>query len=1444
MYKLLIVEDTLTIREELLDILTLEGYQVFQAENGSVGFKKALKEHPDLIISEAVLPKLSGLEMLKKLNKKTTTNIPLIFLSKKNKKEDVRNGMNAGAEDYLEKPFDKEELIAVVKRVLKKQQLRENRIQKVIDKDNYFQKEASRRTKLGYWTYDKQSNTRTWSKVVREIFGMNQEEIPSYDIMLNCLGKNSRTKHHKASINLAKNGESYDMEFEIKNLKNEKRWIQDIGEPIYNFKNKIIGHRGIIRDITVIKKNQDALHLSNERFEMVGLANNNAVWDWNILNGKIYRNRANFNEVYGINSKRPEEETYQAGAYIHLDDQKRIAEELEKLIASLNVNNFSLEYRTPNIEGKYVHIEDNGYIVRNSKGKAIRMIGSASNITKRKKAEQLMIDEKEIMEKIATNETLKTTLKAITLAIEKQIDNSICSILLLDLDGVHLRHGAAPNLPKDYNLAIDGMAIGVNKGSCGTAAYKKKPVFVSDIATDPLWENYKKLALSHGLKACWSFPIISKKEDIVLATFAIYYTSITTPNPLDIELLKQVSNFIRIAIEKNTSNKKLINSETRYRNLFERNLAGTYQKTIDGKILKANTTFANIHGYETSEKILEQHASTFYFSEEEREIFIKNLKKNKKLINREKIVKHKNGSIIYVLENCYLQKDPLLGVDIIEGIIIDITERKKAEEVLIEYKHFFDNTANFSCIANVQGYFEVINPNFEKVLGYTEKELLENQFLSFIHPEDIDATLKEIEKLQNGNKTIIFKNRYRTKDGNYLWFEWNATHNPVNGKIYAVARDITKQISTEKEKQQLFALIETSQEIISFGDLTGKPIFINKAGRHLLGIDENTDFSTLHFSDFFPEEEENNFSQKEIESFFFQKGRWEKDTKVINLKTKEKIAVYISAFVIKDNITGKAIGLGSVSMDITERIKVKNELIEAKEQAERLIGFKDQFLANMSHEIRTPLNGIIGFNKILLRSNLTKKQKEQLTAIKVSSDILLVVINDILDLAKIEAGKMVLEKTQLKIGHVINSVLSTFELRIKEKEQTLHTHYDKNIPDWVLGDPIRINQIVLNLIENAIKFTNVGGKINIQVNLLKEEGDTVIIEIKISDTGIGIPEDKIENIFDTFTQGNDNIPRKYGGSGLGLNIVKQLINLMKGTISVKSQLHIGSTFRLTIPLIKIKNASIKIDETVSNNYKLEFLDQLKGLEKLKILIVDDMVINQLLAKTILEDIGFETAVAENGKVAIKLLKKNTYDVILMDLQMPEMNGWEATHYIRNKMDTSKSSIPIIALTADVTQKSATECIKAGMDEYVSKPINETDLLNKVIRLVTYKRNTINQKQQEATKICNLTSLRSKPKFLKVMLEIILKELPVTMKQLATAFENNDWKDLSLKIHSIKPTLSLMGLPNEIISISKQIEENTKKEEHLDLLPAQFIKLEKALEKGCKELEEELNALKN
>ena len=1165
MYKLLIVEDTLVIREELLDILTLEGYKVFQAENGKIGYEMALKHNPDLIISDLLMPELNGFEMFEKLQKnKETVNIPLIFLSTKGEKQEIRSGMNAGAEDYLVKPINSEELITAVGNKLKKKQLIKDNINKQVDENKFLLKESGRMAKIGYWSYNEQTGKRKWSAAVHKVFGTDpKKEVPEYSVILNCFEKKSRENLIQAREKVISTGTDYDLELQLTNLRNEQYWILLIGEPIYNGENEIIGSKGIVRIITHLKNNREELKRSNERYKFISLATNDAYWDWDLINDEVYRSEEGFKKVFefdeSINIQKMKMDDY-----VHLDDRERIEQTLAETINNPNKNNFTFEYSFLSPRGNTLRIMDKGFIVRNKEGTALRIIGAAANITQQ--------------------------------------------------------------------------------------------------------NNFK-----NSLKEAYS------------------------------------------------------------------NLETILESTADGLLV-----------IDTGDKVVR-------FNKKFKELW-------------------------------------------------------KIPDILL------------------------IEMNGKKVLDFILQQT--------VYPEKLQSY---IEGLYNNPKDSSTSN-IELKDGRV--FERYSQPKMMNGKYTGrvwSCRDITERINDAKEKQQLFALVESSQELIGFGDLNGKPTFINKAGRKVLGIPEKKSLSNYHFSEFFPRDERRTVIGK-FTSQFLVKGRWEGDTFLNNLETNEKMAVFMSAFVIKDSNTGLPIGLGNVSIDITNRIKIQNELIEAKEEAERLSGFKDQFLANMSHEIRTPLNGIIGFNKILLRSNVTKKQKEHLTAIKLSSDILLVVINDILDLAKIEAGKMVLEKTELKIPHILNSVLNTFELRLEEKKQTLHTHYDERIPDWVLGDPIRISQILLNLIENAIKFTNVGGAITIQVNLLKEEGDTVIIEIKISDNGIGIPENKIESIFHTFTQSNDNTSRKYGGSGLGLSIVKQLIDLMKGTISVKSQLNIGSTFNLTIPLIKTENTTIKIDETVSNNYKLELLEQLKGLEKLKILIVDDMVINQLLTKTILEGIGFETALAENGKVAIELLKKNTYNIILMDIQMPEMNGWEATRYIRNKMDTSKSSIPIIALTADVTQKSVAKCIEVGMDEYVSKPINETDLLNKVFKLVNNKRNAINEKQQELPKISNLNSLKghmhNKPELVAQMLQMILKETPIIIDQINKCLAIGDWSNLHGYVHKIKPTLDLIGLPQDIVNVAKQIEAYATKEENLDQIPNQLIRLEKALSQAYKELEEELQIIKN
>ena len=401
-------------------------------------------------------------------------------------------------------------------------------------------------------------------------------------------------------------------------------------------------------------------------------------------------------------------------------------------------------------------------------------------------------------------------------------------------------------------------------------------------------------------------------------------------------------------------------------------------------------------------------------------------------------------------------------------------------------------------------------------------------------------------------------------------------------------------------------------------------------------------------------------------------------------------------------------GVVVIANEVTSHIVTKNELIEAKNNAEiktqiaeDAMKAKQQFLSNMSHEIRTPMNAIVGFTNVVLKTELNEKQKEYIDAIRVSGDALIELINDILDLAKVDSGKMVFKQAPFNLSDSIANMLQLFEIKTKEKNLALIREYDDNIPQIIEGDSIRLRQIILNLLSNAVKFTE-KGKITLQILMVNEDKNSVNIEFNLTDTGIGIQADKLNDIFNNFEQAHLNAKSFYGGTGLGLAIVKQLVEAQGGTITVKSKLNKGTKFSFTL---NFKKTTIKVEQDIVIEDETKTGD-------VKVLVVEDVALNQLLIKIILMDFGFELDMVDNGKLAIEKLKDNHYDIILMDLQMPEMNGFEATTYIRKKM---KSQIPIIALTADVTTADYEKCIAIGMNDYISKPIDEKLLYSKIIK---------------------------------------------------------------------------------------------------------------------------------
>ena len=410
---------------------------------------------------------------------------------------------------------------------------------------------------------------------------------------------------------------------------------------------------------------------------------------------------------------------------------------------------------------------------------------------------------------------------------------------------------------------------------------------------------------------------------------------------------------------------------------------------------------------------------------------------------------------------------------------------------------------------------------------------------------------------------------------------------------------------------------------------------------------------------------------------------------------------------VKDE-NGKITKWFGVATEIQEQIDYQIALENAKNNAELktkiaedAMKAKQQFLSNMSHEIRTPMNAIVGFTNVVLKTELDDKQKEYLNAIKISGDALIELINDILDLAKVDSGKMVFRQTPFNLSDSIANMVQLFEIKFKEKNLELIKELDGNIPQIIEGDSIRLRQVILNLLSNAVKFTE-KGKITLQISMVNEDENSINIEFNLTDTGIGIQADKLNDVFNNFEQVHVNAKSFYGGTGLGLAIVKQLVEAQGGTITVKSKLNKGTKFSFTL---NFKKTAIKSEQDT-------IIEDETKTGEIKVLVVEDVALNQLLIKIILMDFGFELDVVDNGKLAIEQLQDNKYDIILMDLQMPEMDGFETTTYIRKEM---KSKIPIIALTADVTTADFEKCVAVGMNDYISKPIDEKLLYSKMMK---------------------------------------------------------------------------------------------------------------------------------
>jgi len=751
-----------------------------------------------------------------------------------------------------------------------------------------------------------------------------------------------------------------------------------------------------------------------------------------------------------------------------------------------------------------------------------------------------------------------------------------------------------------------------------------------------------------------------------------------------------------------------------------------------------------------------------------------------------------------------------------------------------------------------EGKITDVNEASVKITGVPRDTLIGTDFSDYF---------TEPEKAREGYKTVFEKSfvadyplTIRHKTGNLTDVLYNASvYKDEKGNVlgvFAAARDVTAQKSLSNYS---LSLIEASRDPLVTISPQGKITDMNEAWSNITEMPREK-LKGTDFFDYFTEPEKAREVYKEV----YEKG-FVTDYP-LTISGGKLTDVLFNGSVYKDD-RGNVLGVVIVARDVTEQKRIAKELTEAKvfaelatavaEEAkskaesatliaEDAVKAKQQFLSNMSHEIRTPMNAIIGFTKVVLKTDLSAKQKEYLTAIKISGDALIVLINDILDLAKVDAGKMVFEKVPFKMELSISAMLHLFETKIQEKNLELVKEYDTNIPRVLVGDPVRLHQIILNLVSNAVKFTN-KGKIIVIVRLIDEDEEKATIEFSVADTGIGIPENKIENIFENFQQASSGTSRLYGGTGLGLAIVKQLVKPQGGSIRVKSKIDEGSTFTFTLSFLKTKA------EAESDTEVAELDTEIKNI---KVLVVEDIALNQLLMKTLLDDFGFERDIAANGKIAIEKLQTKSYDIILMDLQMPEMNGFEATDYIRNKLN---SKIPIIALTADVTTVDLAKCKAVGMNDYIAKPVDERLLYTKIVTLVKKPVLTIvatetEKNESKKLKCIDLDYLnhrtKSNPALMMEMISLYLEQTPPLINSMKQSLQNKDWKSLHAAVHKMIPSFSIMGMSEHFEMMAKKVQEYASTQLEMDGMPDLVLQLEKACTQACQELEEEFNAIKN